>query len=347
MKKFIFTIIMAFVAITMSAQTAVQTTKLVDNVSFGLNGGAYTPLSLNSVFPLDGTAGVRIGKDFTPVWGANVEGTAFFGSATDKQLRFDNPFAHNAFRAVNVGLNGTINLTNLFLEYKGKPRTFEVGTVTGIGWLHTFNPSKYADDLNGFSAKTGLNFYFNLGKKKAHQLYIEPAVLWNLNDNGNTGVKFNKHNAWLGLSLGYVYKFKTSNGTHNFKLYDVGSLYDEIDKLNEELARTPKEVVREVVKYEPQVVQFTNPFVIEFEKGKSTLTDKAAELLNLIPAKSVVTIEATASPEGSEDFNQKLSEERAERVATYLINRGVNIKSAKGFGSTGADSQRIVKVFVR
>lgn len=338
---------MACVAIGMSAQTAVETTKVLDNVSFGINGGAYTPLSLNSVFPLDGTAGVRIGKDFTPVWGANVEGTTWFGSATDRQVRFDNPFAHNGVRAVNVGVNGTVNLTNLFWGYNGKPRTFEVGTVTGLGWFHTFNPSKYADDFNGLSGKTALDFNFNLGKEKAHQIYLEPAVVWNLNDNGNTIVRFDKHSAWLGLSLGYVYKFKTSNGTHNFKLYDVGKLYNNIDKLNEELAKKPKEVVKEVVRVEHPKNVVVNAFVVDFEQGKSSLSEKAISVLDNVPQNSNVVIEATASPEGGDEVNQKLSEERAERVASYLVNKGVNIVKAKGLGCTGADSQRQAKIYVK
>ena len=104
---------------------------------------------------------------------------------------------------------------------------------------------------------------------------------------------------------------------------------------------------KEVVKHDTPTTIIQNPFVVEFEKGKSALTNRAIETLNLIPSNSVVTIEASASPEGTSEFNQKLSDERAERVASYLINRGVKIKSSRGIGSTGPDSQRIVKVFVR
>lgn len=346
MKKVIFIVIMAFFAVMSNAQTAIETPKLTDNIYLGISGGVNTPLTLNSVFPLDATAGVKVGKDFTPVFGANLEGTAWFGSAIDKRFRFDNPFAHNTFRAVNVGLNGTINLTNLFNGYKGTPRTFELETVTGFGWFHTFNPSEYTDDRNGLSAKTALDLGFNLGKKKAHKIYVEPAVFWNLNKNGATNVKFDKRSAWLGLSVGYAYKFKTSNGTHNFKVYDIWAYDNEIARLNAELNKKPQEVVREVVKIVPQTQIVDNDFVVNFSQGSSELTEKAVKTLDLVSSNATVQIIATASPEGTNEINQKLSENRAERVASYLVNRGVNVKSAKGLGCTGSDSQRVAKIFV-
>ena len=148
MKKLIFMMFMAFSAIVVNAQTAVQSSKILDNVYVGVEGGVATPLTFDNVFPLNGIATLRVGKQFTPVWGAEVEGSAWFGSNSGYDFfpmtnRFDGT-THNVVRGIYVGVNGTANLTNLFLGYKGTPRLFEVSTVLGTGWLHTFIPN--ADD---------------------------------------------------------------------------------------------------------------------------------------------------------------------------------------------------------
>ena len=81
---------------------------------------------------------------------------------------------------------------------------------------------------------------------------VNPGVYWGLNEAGN--IKFNKNYAQLGVMVGYTYHFKTSNGTHYFKTYDVGAMTDEISRLNEELAKKSKEV--EVIIVEIKFVLF-------------------------------------------------------------------------------------------
>ena len=46
--------------------------------------------------------------------------------------------------------------------------------------------------------KTGLDFAFNLGSKKAHTLSVRPAVLWEVANHWNR-VQFNKNKAQLYL----------------------------------------------------------------------------------------------------------------------------------------------------
>lgn len=158
MKKLILMMFMAFSAIVVNAQTAVQSSKILDNVYVGVEGGVATPLTFDNVFPLNGTATLRVGKQFTPVWGAEVEGTAWFGSNSGYGFlpttnRFDGT-THNVVRGSYVGVNGTVNLTNLFWEYQGTPRFFEVSTVLGTGWVHTFIPNvedKYHNYLGVFN----------------------------------------------------------------------------------------------------------------------------------------------------------------------------------------------------
>jgi hypothetical protein len=328
MKKILLMLtLLASVVVSANAQIATENSKLFDNVGVGITAGASTPLDFNSMFPVNPNVGLKVTKDFTPVLGAQIEGLAILN---------DNHFSDikTAVKGTNVGLNGVINLSNLFNGYVGTPRVFEVGAVAGIGWLHAWDTS-----ANSLTAKTGLDFVFNLGNKKAHSLVLTPAVYWNLRK--FDAIQFNKNGAQLALNLTYIYHFKTSNGTHHFKTYDVGAMIGEIDRLNEELAKKPTEV--EVIKYvEKEVpaktdnvaVATTNgdTWIVAFSLGSAKLTEESKFILNQIGNDAIVDVTATASQEGTKAFNQKISEKRAKAVADYLTNRGVKVNSAVGKG---------------
>lgn len=347
MKKIIlmFALMMGIVVST-SAQTAIEKSKFFDNTYVGVQVGATTPLSFNSVFPLNTTVGLRLGKDITPVFGLNVEGTAWLGSASDNQWRFDTQSTwHNTFRATNVGVNGTVNLSNLLWGYKGTPRTVEVSTVTGLGWGHIFAPSEVGSDYDNLTAKTGVDVSFNLGKKKAHTIYVEPAVFWVLNGNGYDGIAFRKQHAWLQLAVGYTYHFKTSNGTHHFKVWNVGAMNDEINTLRSELAKKPTEVVREVVKTVTTTETVSSALTtdVTFEQNSYTLSDEAKASLDKVSTDVTVNVIGTASPEGTQTRNEFLSKKRAEVVADYLRSRGVKVDKVL----SGADSRKAIVTQVK
>ena len=353
MKKLIFMMLMAFSAIVVNAQTTVQSSKILDNVYVGVDGGVATPLTFDNIFPLNGTATLRVGKQFTPVWGAEVEGTAWFGSNSDYGYanRFDG-VNHNVVRGSYVGVNGTVNLTNLFWEYKGTPRLFEVSTVLGTGWVHTFIPNLSDKHRNYLGVKTGLDLAFNLGKTKAHTVSLRPAVLWNVSQPGNcvNGLAFNKLGAQLYVGVGYTYHFKTSNGTHHFKTYDIGAYEATIARLNEELAKKPKEV--EVIKYVDRIVNNNyNGTVVNgdtyvlFAWNSAELDATAKATLDKISG--TVKVVAYASPEGTESYNKELSQRRANVVADYLRGKGVTVTEAYGAGVNGNTSNRVAIVTVQ
>ena len=354
MKKLILMMFMAFSAIVAHAQTAVQSSKILDNVYVGIEGGVATPLTFDNVFPLNSTATLRIGKQFTPILGAEVEGTAWFGSHScyGYANRFDGVNSHNVVRGTYVGVNGIVNLTNLFLEYNGTPRFFEVSTVLGTGWAHTFIPSVKDKYHNHLGVKTGLDFSFNLGETKAHTVSLRPAVLWNVSQPGNSvnALAFNKLGAQLYLGVGYTYHFKTSNGTHHFKTYDIGAYEARIARLNEELAQKPKEV--EVVKYVDRIVNnnyngtvVNGDTYVQFAKNSAELDATAKTTLDKVSG--TVKVVAYASPEGTESYNKKLSQRRANAVADYLRAKGVTVTEAYGAGVNGDTSNRIAIVTVQ
>lgn len=325
-----------------NAQTAYEAAKVFDNISVGVTGGISSPLNFNSVTPFNTNFGIRLQKDFTPVVGVQAEGLAFVNG---------NHFANDVntwVKATNVGVNGVLNLSNLIGGYKGSPRVFEVSTVTGIGWLYKWDTSS-----NYLSSKTSVDLAFNLGNEKQHSIVLTPAVYWNLSS-GN-GVEFNRNHAQLAVNVAYVYHFKTSNGTHHFKTYDIGAKNDEINKLKEKLVSEGKKnqsLIENNTKLNSQLAALNSKgdalnmkWVVEFEQGKSELSSKAKEeLKNVIDAKKPVCVVAKASPEGSKDTNKKLSDERAAVVTKYLTDNGVTVKKSEGVGAESKYSNRVVLI---
>lgn len=352
MKKILVMLMVAlFATSSINAQKALVEQKFWDNWYIGINGGVTTPLSFDKITPLNPTVGLRLGKEFTPVFGVNVEGTAWLGSHTDigkTIFRFDGD-RHLVVRGTNLGVNGTVNFSNLFGGYNVKPRVFELIGIVGVGWWHTFSK----DELHGYtsndlSSKTGVDLNFNLGKKRAHSLYIEPYVLWNLGS-APRAIQFNKNYAQFGLSLGYNYHFKTSNGEHYFVEYDLDALNEEVNMLRSQEPQVIEHVTEKIVEkiVEVPVIQNMGVITIAFAKGSSKLTATAKDILNTIPKNTKVEVEGTASPEGTNAKNDEIAQERADAVSQYLLKQGVNVLSSRGLGSTGEDSQRIVRVILK
>lgn len=344
-----------------NAQIATENAKLFDNMYVTVGAGVAKPLGeLTPVFPVNPSATLAVGKWFTPVFGAEIEGTAWFGSVgmKDGNLNFEwDGDMYNFVRGSYVGINGMTNLTNLFLGYNGKPRTFEVSTQLGLGWCHRYMISGKTEngysidtdkDRNGIGVKTGLDFAFNLGSKKAHTLSVRPAVLWEVANHWNR-VQFNKNKAQLYLGVAYTYHFKTSNGTHYFKTYDVGAMNDEINRLRAELDAKPKEVVNEVVK-EVRIynnVNVTDTYVF-FAFDSDELSAEAKESLDKLGQNGVYTVDAYASSEGTTEYNLELSQRRANAVKAYLESRGAKVDYATGHGvAFGTTTGRVAVVRVK
>ena len=341
MRKFILTMALILgIGVSVNAQRiATENSNAFDNIGIGLTGGVSTPLDFNSVFPVNPNVGLKITKDFTPAFGIQIEGLAFLNDNHFTDLK-------TTVKATNVSLLGAINLSNALFGYRGTPRTFEVSPVAGIGWLHEWNTS-----VNSLSSKTGIDFAFNLGKAKAHSIVLTPAIYWNLNSLKK--IQFNKNHAQLALNLTYIYHFKTSNGTHHFKTYDISAMESEINYLRgrvDELENKPIPVATNAVaaveaKTVEKVVLAESQWYIQFAKSSSALTDEAKEVLDKVSAEAV-DIVGTASPEGSAEFNQALSEKRAAVVADYLTKRGIKVNSWIGKGSTGDSSNRLAIISV-
>ena len=379
MKKLVLMLAAASMAASVSAQTVAES-KTFDNIYVGINGGVATKTTGHKwLSDLDPNAGLRIGRYFTPVFGLAIEGNAYFSNKPWGSTG-------TVVRATNASLLGTVNLSNWFGGYKGEPRTFEVSALYGLGWMHIFTSNKAVKDAtenqrNRMTSKAALDFAFNFGSAKQFQFYVEPSINFAFlgqartkqvvatgtvppiayADHDTYGYKtasqagqpaYNINNSFVQLNAGLIYKFANSNGTHNFTIVTPRD-QAEIDALNAQINelrnRKPEVITKEVVKEVPAIKELSvsDLVFVTFAQGKSNLTREAKAALNNVKEGSHVQVVGTASPEGSKEINDRLSQARADVVANYLKSRGVNIDEATGKGVQGVTSNRLAVVYVK
>ena len=343
MKKFILIFVAMFMfATSMFAQEQTNYTgssKFTDNVSVTVQGGVLTSFDnfYSGHTAMAPIALVGVDKYVNPWFGVGVEARTLIGTGNGSYN------TKTTFDWVNLSGYAKFNVLNMF-NYNGERRTFEPVVYTGLGWGH----STACLHTNQATYRAGVELNLNLGKEKAWGIVLNPSVVWG----GMTDYKLNKHNGSFEVTAGVVYHFKTSNGTRTFakpRLYSQS----EIDALNARIKELDSRqvVVKEVIKNVPatnstasvNVVEKT--YIVTFAKSKADLTNAAKANLDKITG--TVVIEASASPEGTTKFNQKLSEDRANAVKSYLESRGVKVTKAIGLGVVGNESNRIAIVTVQ
>ena len=357
---------------SMSAQT-VESAKFFDNWQLGVRGGvsALAHPRANGYsdwgHSIEATTSLDITKYITPV----------FGVGLNSQVMWENGSADGLFQGrnwlnnVNLTANAKFNLTNAFLGYVGAPRPFEIVAVAGIGWSHGFvYPIGYEEidgeekafpiygetaHTNDIHTKYAVELNYNIND--AWAITAVPQVAFNLTQSRNyfhynyNSPTFDSRNMWYGVEVGVTYKFKNANGDHNFTLCPYKYTQAEFDRLNAELneARSAQpQVVERVVTKEVVKTVENSDVTVYFAKASYDLTPTAKSTLDAIPANTKVALVGKASPEGTAEFNQTLSENRAKAVNDYLTARGVTVTNAKGIGATeGETSPRVVVITLK
>lgn len=353
MKKIFTLAAIAVASLTATAQTTVAGSKLFDNWSIGVSGGVITPTTgygfISSMRPV---VGLEVAKQITPVFGMAAELHAAINSKCGGVMRSQG--SATIFDASNVSLLGQVNLMNLFGGYKGSPKFFEAVAVGGIGWGHYYYAG--GDDDNTWTSKFGLDLNFNVCE--ALQINVKPAIVYDLEggDKGGSFNKFNLNNSSIELMAGVTYKFKNSNGSHNFtlaKLYDqaeVDGLNAKVNDLRSQVAAKDAQLTNDkttISSLQKQlndcrnagpktVTKSTNSLesTITFAQGKSIIATSQLPNVERIATylknhkESKVVIKGYASPEGSAEINAKIATARAEAVKTMLINK-YNISASR------------------
>lgn len=145
------------------------------------------------------------------------------------------------------------------------------------------------------------------------------------------------NDSYFGLSLGLQYAFDKGEPSKYCQLY-TGITQEQKDMTDygriEEMikAHIPKEITKEIVVEKPAKAAPIDKWVlvgVNFDNNSSKLTaesypilyDAAKTLLKNPDMK--VAIEGYTDNVGSESYNQKLSEKRADIVKKYLVSKGV------------------------
>ena len=382
MKKLVLMLAAASMAASVSAQTVAES-KTFDNIYVGINGGVATKTTGHKwLSDLDPNAGLRIGRYFTPVFGLAIEGNAYFSNkpwgSTGTVVRATNASLLGTVNLSNWfgGYKGEPRTFEVSALYG-----------LGWMHVFTNNKLVKAateNQRNRMTSKAALDFAFNFGSAKQFQFYVEPSINFAflgqskskevvatgnplapvaVADHQEYGYKaasqagqpaYNINNSFVQLNAGLVYKFANSNGTHNFTIVTPRD-QAEIDALNAQINelrnRKPEVITKEVVKEVPSVkvkeLSVSDLVFVTFAQGKSNLTREAKAALNNVKEGSHVQVVGTASPEGSKEINDRLSQARADVVANYLKSRGVNIDDATGKGVQGVTSNRLAVVYVK
>jgi outer membrane protein OmpA-like peptidoglycan-associated protein len=339
MKKTILWSVLTFGALTLQAQNmVVPNGGFFDNWSIGINGGGTMQMKGGSYFKSARPVfGMNINKQWTPILGMEIHGQGFINTSSSR----------TAIDASDVSLLGKMNLMNLFGGYWGEPRSMEIETVSGIGWMHNYMNG--SGDSNDLTSRVGLNFNFNLGESKAWTLSFRTVVAYNLTGNSSEHkVQFNANYARVESTLGLIYHLPNSDGNHYFSMVPVcdpiqlEALNDEVNALRllvadkdaelvataatiaaleDQIATTPTEVdVTETV-----IVNSLPETIITFRQGSATIenlqmpdVEHVANFLKDNPNAKIL-VQGYASPEGNAEFNQKLSQNRADAIKDLLI----------------------------
>ena len=384
MKKLVLMLAAASMAASVSAQTVAES-KTFDNIYVGINGGVATKTTGHKwLSDLDPNAGIRIGRYFTPVFGLAIEGNAYFSNkpwgSTGTVVR-----ATNASLLGTVNLSNWFGGYKGEPRTFEVSALYGLGWMH-VFTNNKFLKAATSENRNRMTSKAALDFAFNFGSAKQFQFYVEPSINFAflgqskskevvatgnplapvaVADHQEYGYKaasqagqpaYNINNSFVQLNAGFIYKFANSNGTHNFTIVTPRD-QAEIDALNAQINelrnRKPevitKEVVKQVVKEVPSVKEFTvsDLVFVTFAQGKSALTKDAKAALNNVKQGVHVQVVGTASPEGSKELNDRLSQARADVVANYLKGRGVIVDEATGKGVQGVTSNRLAVVYVK
>ena len=340
MKKTILLSVFALGALTINAQTAVvEGGSFWDNWSMGIQGGATMKMSGTGFFKSARPAfGLTLGKQWTPILGTDIQGMGYVNT-TNSSTMID---------ASDVSLIARLNLMNLFGSYQGMPRPFEIETVTGLGWLHHYMNG--AGDTDDLSARVGLNFNFNLGDDAAWTFGIKPAVVFNLTGEfPSKKMAFNKNHANMEILLGFTYHFADGDGNRHFAMVNavdpmaLAAMNEEINGLREVVVAKDAELVAladELLIVQNQlnearakqaaangdtinIVESVVAFRFnqsDVESSQMPSIEHVAQYLKDNPNVNV-TVNGYASPEGTEEYNLKLSQRRADAVKKILVDK--------------------------
>lgn len=325
-----------------------ETNRFSDNIFLGVAGGvniyngendSYAKIGKRLAPALD----FNIGKWFTPSVGARIgyNGLSAKGWTPDAD---NSPYATGAsdanamykekFNVSYLHLDFMWNISNAFGGYK-ETRTWNFVPFIGAGWVRSFKDNDFDNEMG---ATIGLLNTIRLGS--AVDLTLEGRNMF-VRETLDGVVKDSKWENMFSVTLGLTFKFNQ----RGFKRVEHAAPADytpylsriaalegtngELNKKNTALAAEIKGLrdrpATEIVKNETQAA----PVALFFNIGKATLDSK--ELTNLdfyvkhainADKNKVFTLTGSADKQtGSQEFNQRLSQQRVDYVYNLLVEK--------------------------
>lgn len=355
MKKLLLFLIAVFTVCSVNAQELrMPKYKFTDNwsVSVGVGGNMTFADEYKSIKPQNWgpEAWISLNKDWSPIFGTRLN----LGWGQNNVLTFNEGLEHIVPELLNnlalrpnrldAGLDFTFNPINLF-NYN-YDRRLNVLTIVGLGYSHTFEKNYSSDQI------ANANYFGVEGLKKGN--YLVPKVSIQLNyrvsdpvlifvegdfkvysDKLDNIVNTAQYDGNVVLTAGITYRFKNHDGTRGFNYIpsydqkDIDALNNEINNLREQLDKKPKEVmvIDTVTVTKESINNISTPMTIRFVADSYNIDDaQLANLDNLAlflkdnPNVKVSIVGYADEETGTPEYNQQLSEKRAEAVKSVLVN---------------------------
>jgi len=369
MKKFLMVLALAGVSVAGMAQSETPEMKYsVATNSFWSNwfvtagfqfGSSYSNVERANDLKLGGLfkeqrrdlgVSLSIGKWFTPGLGLRTKGTYFFNGhganaaeAKDAEVKF-----------MNIQEQAMFNLSNLLCGYN-ETRVWNFIPYLGAGLVRTFDYNQNSlawsiGILNTWKLSKHIGLQLDLGYNMADYQVFGVAEGY-----GNNPVKTDHYFAG---EIGLIFNLGKATWNKTPDVDAVKALHQsEIDALNAQLAdeqRANENLRNQIANHKcpeqkaaPVAVKevAAAPVSVFFNIGKSKIASRKdmqnvkdlAELAKNENKKIVVTGYAD-SKTGRAEFNQKLSQKRAETVADELVKMGVSRDNIEVVAAGGVDT---------
>lgn len=279
---------------------------------------------------------VSIGKWATPAFGMRAK----FQAAWAKQVNLNNADFNPLYNQVSLNLQPMLNLHNLFAGYK--PRVWNIIAYGSFGWLHNCD-----DSSESFLLGAGILNQFNITKR----FHINVDIYANAGDPDMDGrlvpwggvpgetPLFQSRDWLIGWSVGCGFNLGKV-GWDNAPDVDAIMAMNkaQVDALNASLADSQAENDRlqNLLKNQKPVTNViaapaTTRASVFFNINKSKIASRK-DLVNvkeiaeyaIANNRTVVVTGYADSNTGSAEYNQALSQRRAEAVAAELVKMGVS-----------------------
>jgi outer membrane protein OmpA-like peptidoglycan-associated protein len=311
--------------------------EFISNYSSQEVGVSANPFSLDrGNFGFD----VSLGKWATPSFGMRAKIAAAW--ATQVNTENSNPL----YNQLKISLQPMLNLHNLFAGYK--PRVWNTMLYGSVGYHRNFDYP-----TNSVAAGLGWMNTFNVTKRFHINIDIYADMLEALSD-GNSGVAPGGPRDWqIGWSVGCGFNLGKV-GWDNAPDVDAIMAMNkaQLDALNASLSEQQAENARlqKLIKDHkcPEAKQVTEIVTskasVFFNINKSKIASKK-DLVNVkelaesakANGKTIVVTGYADSKTGSAEYNQKLSERRAQTVADELVKMGVDRDKIEVVSKGGVD----------